>query len=478
MRLPSKIGFLPRSPAAVAVDEPALDPLIVDAISAQQGRSGAANSGWYIPVIAKFALATGLGLAWALFSLKISARWIDELALVTGTFASYLIIFSIAIVPGFMNCFLITSLLMDRRPQRKGLPDYPPITVLVAAYNEQASILGTLNSIELNEYPGPLQVIVIDDGSKDHTAAIVEGFTRDHPNFRLLRQPKNQGKAHALNAGLAQVKTNLVVTVDGDCYAFVHSLRHLVERIVNDPPGTAAVAGAVHVRNSRKNWVTATQEWDYFHGIAAVKRMQSLYQGTLVAQGAFSIYQAAVLREAGGWSQTVGEDIVLTWDILKRGYRVGYAEDAVLFTNAPESVGALVRQRERWSRGMIEAFKKHWQLLFQPKLRTVFIWWNLSFPIMDLVFTFVFIPGLVAALFGYYLLAGPMTLLVLPVTMMVNLVMYQIGQRMFGHQALKVRRNIGGFFLYVLMYSIIMQPACVLGYFKELLNIKKTWGTK
>jgi biofilm PGA synthesis N-glycosyltransferase PgaC len=62
--------------------------------------------------------------------------------------------------------------------------------------------------------------------------------------------------------------------------------------------------------------------------------------------------------------------------------------------------------------------------------------------------------------------------------MMVNLVMYQIGQRMFGHQALKVRRNIGGFFLYVLMYSIIMQPACVLGYFKELLNIKKTWGTK
>lgn len=427
---------------------------------------------------AKFAIAMVLALAWAGLSIVISARWLNELATIFGFIPALVIIVSIAILPGFMNCFLIASLVMDRRPPRKPLASYPPITVLVAAYNEAESILSTLTSIELNEYPGSVKIVVIDDGSRDATARLVAEFAEAHANVTLLRMPENRGKAHALNAGLATVDSEFVVTVDADCYAFAHALQHLLERMLNDPPDTAAVAGAVHVRNSRKNWVTATQEWDYFHGIAAVKRMQSLYQGTLVAQGAFSVYRAAVLREVGGWSQTVGEDIVLTWDILKRGYRVGYAEDAVLFTNAPETVRGLIRQRERWSRGMIEAFKKHWQLLFKPKLRTVFIWWNLTFPMMDIVYTLVFIPGLIAALFGYFLIAGPMTLWVLPVAAMVNAVMYNIGHAMFGMQSLKVRRNIGGFLLYVLTYAIIMQPACVLGYMKELFNWEKTWGTK
>ncbi len=432
----------------------------------------------YFPVRLKFLIASALAVIWATLSMMISVKWLHELATIFGFFPALLIIVSIAILPGFMNCFLIASLVMDRRPRRKPLTVYPPITVLVAAYNEAVSIRSTLTSIEVNEYPGELSIIVIDDGSKDDTAAIVKEYADAHANTTLLRQAKNTGKANALNAGLALVHTDLVITVDGDCYAFAHAIQNLVERMVNDPPGTAAVAGAVHVRNSRKNWVTATQEWDYFHGIAAVKRMQSLYQGTLVAQGAFSIYRTSVLREVGGWSQTVGEDIVLTWDILKRGYRVGYAEDAVLFTNAPETVLALIRQRERWSRGMIEAFKKHWQLLFQPKLRTVFIWWNLTFPVMDVVYTLVFIPGLIAALFGYFLIAGPMTLLVLPVAAVVNGVMFNIGRSMFGTQSLEVRRNIGGFLLYVLTYAIIMQPACVLGYIKEIFNREKIWGTK
>ena len=93
----------------------------------------------------------------------------------------------------------------------------------------------------------------------------------------------------------------------------------LVERYLSDPPNTRAVAGTMLVRNSRANWVTRAQEWDYFHGIAAIKRVQSLYQGTLVAQGAFSIYDRATLIEVGGWADCVGEDIVLTWAMLREG---------------------------------------------------------------------------------------------------------------------------------------------------------------
>jgi biofilm PGA synthesis N-glycosyltransferase PgaC len=448
----------------------------VDATPANEAQ--ARPRGLYLPVRAKFAIAMTLALAWMAASAFVALPWIRELGSVFGLPLAILVIASIAILPGFMNSFLIASLLMDRRPSRKELGSYPPVTILVAAYNEEASIVSTLQSIGLNRYPGGLRVIVIDDGSKDGTAALVEAFATTHSWVELLRQPVNRGKAHALNAGLARVATRLTITVDADCYAYAHAIRHLVERMEADPAGTAAVAGAVHVRNSRKNWITATQEWDYFHGIAAVKRMQSLYQGTLVAQGAFSVYRTDVLREAGGWAQTVGEDIVLTWHILRLGYRVGYAEDAIMFTNAPETLRALVRQRERWSRGMIEAFKKHWPLLFQARLRTTFIWWNLTFPVMDLVYTFFFIPGIVAALFGYFWVVGPMTLLVLPITALVNGVMFLIGRSMFRDQTLRVRRNWRGFLLYILAYSVVMQPACVLGYTKEMFNLRKSWGTK
>lgn len=247
---------------------------------------------------------------------------------------------------------------------------------------------------------------------------------------------------------------------------------------MNDPENTASVAGSVLVRNSRYNFVTKIQEWDYFHGIAAVKRLQSLYQGTLVAQGAFSLYKTSVLKEVGGWPDKVGEDIVLTWAILAKGYRVGYAEDACLFTNAPTTWKQFIGQRQRWSRGLIEAFKEHWRLLLKRRMTTLFIWWNAMFPYMDLVYTFAFIPGIVLALFGHYFIAGPLTLLVLPLAMVVNYIMYGIQNRMFRSQGLKVRRNIFGFVFYALFYSLVLQPACVVGYLKELLFRKKSWETK
>jgi biofilm PGA synthesis N-glycosyltransferase PgaC len=224
--------------------------------------------------------------------------------------------------------------------------------------------------------------------------------------------------------------------------------------------------------------VTRSQEWDYFHGIAAIKRVQSLYQGTLVAQGAFSLYDRATLIEVGGWPECVGEDIVLTWALLKAGYRVGHSEDACLFTNAPATAGQFLRQRQRWARGMIEAFKHHPRLLLKPQLPTFFIYWNLLFPWLDLAFTIGFIPGLALALFGHYWIVGPMTLALLPLTLLMNFVMFSVERKMFDLHGLKVRRNPQGFLIYALCYSLLLQPACLLGYLAELFNARKHWGTK
>lgn len=444
---------------------------------ASAGGSAGRGRGRYIPVRRKFGISLGAGLAWMAFSIVAADAWIHDLSRVTGSAVAYLAIYGIAVIPGFMNAFLVASLLLDRRPPiRDVAAQLPGITILVAAYNEEDNIVSTIQSISLQHYPGPMQVVVINDGSTDGTAAKLA--TLSFPWLQVLNLQRNVGKANALNEGLKLARWNLTITVDGDSYLYRDALRNLVGRYLSDPPNTRAVAGAVLVRNSRKNMVTAIQEWDYFHGIAAIKRLQSLYQGTLVAQGAFSVYDTAVLRALGGWPHTVGEDIVLTWAILERGHRVGFAENACLFTNAPDTWKQFIRQRQRWSRGLIEAFKSHWRLLFKPRMTTLFVWWNLLFPYMDLAYTLAFIPGLVLALFGVFWIAGPMTLLVLPMAMLVNYLMYSIQVRMFTDQGLKVRRNIIGFFFYAFCYSLVLQPACVVGYVQEFVSRTKNWGTK
>lgn len=437
----------------------------------------------YIPVHAKFTLALCFAIAWAALSIVLSLRWLADLADIVSWPMALIIIGFIAYVPGFMNAFMIGTIVLDRRPPHAPPAVYPPVTILVACFNEALNIGDTLNSLARQDYPGRFEIIVLNDGSDDDTVLVAARAVgrlkaRSRGAFRLMNFEVNAGKSTVLNRGLAFATHDLVATVDGDCWLRPDALRRIVERLLADPPGTEAVAGAVLVRNSRRNILTRAQEWDYFHGIAAVKRMQSMYHGTLVAQGAFSLYTRRGLETVGGWPPCVGEDIVVTWALLKAGYRVGYAEDALVFTNVPHEFKQFARQRRRWSRGLIEAFKAHWPLLFKWRLSTLFIWWNLFFLPLDLVYTFAFIPGLILALFGLYWIAGPLTLLVLPLAAVWNGFIYRVQRKMFRAQGMRVRANADGFLFYVFAYSLLMQPVCVGGYFAELAGLRKNWGTK
>jgi biofilm PGA synthesis N-glycosyltransferase PgaC len=432
----------------------------------------------YIPIAVKFWICLGFAAVWMALSIWLSQPWLHDLGQLTHPWlAAYLIGF-IAIFPGFINAFVLMALLVDQRPRIRPVTAYPDITLLVAAYNEAGSIAETVHSVFTQDYPGRMHVFVINDGSRDATADQVRALLPLYPDLRLIDMPRNQGKSHALNKGLQECTTDLVLTLDADCLVWHDGLKNIVGRYLSDPPETRAVAGLVLIRNSRDNWITRTQEWDYFLGIAATKRVQSLFQGTLVSQGAFSVYDRATVAALGGWPHVVGEDIVLTWRILAQGHRVGYAENAAVFTRCPDTVKGFVRQRQRWSRGMIEAFKATPGLLVKPRLTLLYIWWNLMFPFMDLAYTVGFLPGLVLAMFGYYWLVGPMTLALLPLSAVFTWVMYRAAKKSFDELGLKVRRNPSGFVIYSLAYTLILQPACVWGYAVELLGLRKTWGTK
>jgi poly-beta-1,6-N-acetyl-D-glucosamine synthase len=430
----------------------------------------------YVSVTAKFLVAQVFALGWLGVSVLLSLPWVGELAAAITTVPAVAVICLVAYLPGWLVAFLAVSLLLDRQPPLRRSHPTTPVTVLVAARNEADRIQETLSYIARQDYPGPVEVLVVDNGSSDGTRAVAEAYgAATGQRVRCIDEPR-PGKSHALNTGLGAVATELVITLDADTLLHPQAIRQLVARLLNAPSDVQAVAGSVLVRNSRDSLWTRMQEWDYFLGIASVKRMQGLYQGTLVAQGAFSLYRTEALLEAGGWPDAIGEDIVLTWQLMRRGARVYYEPSAVAFTAAPTRLLHLARQRARWARGMIEGIRSvrpwnqpRWLLRFLTAI-------DLLIPALDVAYTLVWLPGLALAATGRYWIVGPYTLAVLPLTLVVNAILYRFQRRrVFNLLGLRVRRNALGFLGFVLAYQVLMSPIAVAGYGQELLGLHRRW---
>jgi biofilm PGA synthesis N-glycosyltransferase PgaC len=424
----------------------------------------------------KFILVLTLSFLWFILCVFLSGYWVEYLSRAIGLIPAMVVVLFIALIPGFMNFFLTLSYLLNKRPTTRLLEKYPGISILIAAYNEEQCITSTLESVIRQVYPGEFEIIVIDDGSQDQTVELIKPFL-DLSNVRFI-QGQHAGKANALNLGLQYCQYDLVATIDADTYLLDDSLYQLVARLVSESSNTVAVAGSVHLKNGDVNYLTKLQWWDYFNAIQAVKHVQSFFKGTLVAQGAFSLYKKAVLVELGGWPDAIGEDIVLTWKMLALGYETSYAEDAIVFTNAPESYKKFFYQRSRWARGLLEAFRMNPKILLQRRLSTFMIYWNLLFPIMDFAYLFILTPGIIAAFFGYYYIAGPMTLAVLPLAVLQNLIFSKSQRKIFKLHGLSARKNSFTFVFYLLFYNFFMCPACVHGYVSYWLGLRKIWGTK
>jgi biofilm PGA synthesis N-glycosyltransferase PgaC len=430
----------------------------------------------YIPLKLKLVFVALVSLSWVGFSLWLAIPWIDQLGQsITIPLAAGLIA-GIAIIPGYLNAHLISSLLFDRAPRLRFDLDFPAITLIVACFNEENVIEETLDYACTQDYPGELQILVADDGSQDETVARASLCAEIDPRISV-KSFSHGGKANTLNRALMEVDTPLVATVDADTLLMPQALKRCVARLLVSPEHTVAVAGAVFVRNSRKNLLTQAQEWDYFLGIASIKRQQGLFQGTLVAQGAFSVYKTEPVKEVGGWPDRIGEDIVLTWAMMNKGAGVTYEKTAVAFTDAPENAKAFAKQRRRWARGMIEGLREFGPALIKGRrayAHSVIV--DYVFPYVDFVYSIAFPVGIVLALgFQNYAIIGPLTLLVLPLNMILSGIMYKLSRDSFHEVGLRVRRNIKGFFGYLLLYQLFMSPISVVGYVQELFRTKRNW---
>ena len=272
-----------------------------------------------MPVSAKFVVAVVAALAWLGAAVALSIPWQHQLSQHIGVVGAWVVIALLAFLPGFLVAFLAASLLLDRQPQLRVRNPTTGVTIVIAARNEEAGIADTIRYATRTDYDGPVTIVLADNGSTDRTCAVARATAVELGIDLVVTHEATPGKAHALNRALDAVTTAYVITVDADTLLHPEALRRLVSRLETAPEDTVAVAGSVLVRNSRQNFLTRMQEWDYFLGIAAVKRVQGLYQSTLVAQGAFSLYRTEHVRDIGGWPDAIGEDIVVTWRLMAGG---------------------------------------------------------------------------------------------------------------------------------------------------------------
>jgi biofilm PGA synthesis N-glycosyltransferase PgaC len=434
------------------------------------------RSKWYVSVAAKFWISVIFAALWVAGSVWLSLPWIRDLRGYVGEAGAIAIVGLVAYVPALLMAFMAMSLLLDRQPALKVSQSGTGVTIVIAARNEAGAIAQTVQSAIRTDYTGPVTFMLADNGSTDLTCAIATRAAAELGVELVVVHEPAPGKANALNHALRLVETPLVVTLDADTLLHAEALRRLVARMESAPPDTVAVAGAVMIRNSRANLLTRMQEWDYFLGIAAVKRMQGMYQSTLVAQGAFSLYRTDELRRVGGWPDAIGEDIVVTWRLLETGDRVLTEPTAIAFTDAPIRVSHFMRQRARWARGMIEALRSvpPWR---QRRVLSRFVAGiDLLIPLLDIGYGLIWVPGVVLALFGFPIIVGTWTLAVLPITLLVygGLRRYQ-RRRIFAPLQLKVRHNPLGYIAFILGYQLLCSMASLAGYAQELAGARRRW---
>ena len=290
----------------------------------------------------------------------------------------------------------------------------PPIALLAPAYNEAMTIAESVRSLLSVRYPD-FEIIVINDGSKDDTLKIlIETFameltrardfqlTTKHQTIRglytsqvhprlLVVDKENGGKSDALNAGLNLATAPIVCSMDADSLLEPDSLLRAVQPFLEDPERVVAVGGSVRVANgctiadgrivkigAPKNLLALMQTVEYLRAFLMARLAWSEVGALTIISGAFGLFRRTAVLEVGGYTHgTVGEDMELVIKLhrhfcdAKRPYRIAFAPEPVCWTEAPENLKILSRQRARWHRGALEVFDRHRAMAFNPKYGAV-----------------------------------------------------------------------------------------------------------
>lgn len=283
----------------------------------------------------------------------------------------------------------------------------PGVSIIVPAYNEEINAVRTVESLLQQDYPN-MQIVFVDDGSKDSTFKTVSDFFAGTPNVQVVTKP-NGGKATALNYGINIATNDYVVCIDADTQLKKDAVSQLMRKFYSAPgkPEVGAVAGNVKVGNEI-NLVTRWQSIEYTTSQNFDRSAFDYLNCITVVPGAIGAFKKEAVIKAGGFTtDTLAEDCDLTMRMHRNGYRIANCRQAISYTEAPESFKQFLKQRFRWSFGVMQSFWKHRDAFLNPKYKNFgmvamphILIFQMILPVLAPLADLVLILSLVAAGFG------------------------------------------------------------------------------
>ena len=351
----------------------------------------------------------------------------------------------------------------------------PFVSIIIPVFNEAKIIERSVKSLLKLDYPN-YEIIIVNDGSTDNTKEVAEaliGFSKGvHKEVKisLINKP-NGGKPSALNLGIKMSNAEFILCMDGDSLLTPSSLKMAVRHFVN--PEIGAVAGNVKVLN-RGKFFTDLQALEYLEGLNMARSAQSSIKLVNIIPGPIGLFRKKAIISAGFYaSDTFAEDADLTLRILSKGWKINYEPKSISFTEAPVKLQQLLKQRYRWTRGILQSIRKHKRLLINPtiKFSDTFILWSMFYealvwPPMNLAAHLFFI--IAALVFGFttlifYWWAG--------------LALLDIVAALYCVAAEKEEFRLIGYAIFYRMIFILIIDICkTMSTIEEFLGIKMTWG--
>ncbi len=318
-----------------------------------------------------------------------------------------LVIFLFVLLIRYFGILFMAYFYLNRYTHEKKDNYFPFVSIIVPVYNEGKVLWASVKSLLDLDYPN-YEIIIVNDGSTDNTAKIAEslvGYQQGRTSLvkvSLINKP-NGGKAKALNAGIQYSEAQFILCMDGDSQLSTNTLRMAVRHFVD--PAVGAVAGNVKVQN-RKKMLTDLQALEYLEGLNMPRSAQGFLKMVNIIPGPIGVFRKIALRDSGFYSSdTFAEDADITLKILADGWKIVYEPNAIAYTEAPATLYQLLKQRYRWTRGILQAIRKHKSHLYNPTINfnNTLILWSMFYealiwPAMNIFVNLFFI--IVAVVYG------------------------------------------------------------------------------
>ena len=348
----------------------------------------------------------------------------------------------------------LTSLIFYRRNERDPLvPDVdaklPFVSVVVAAYCEEAVIERTLSALLAMDYPR-FEIVVVDDGSTDRTAEIVRPYV-EGGRVRLVEKRINEGKAMALNDAIPVLRGEIVTIVDADIQPGPDTLRHLVTHFRHGR--VAAVAGNPQVTNTA-SLLAKVQATEFASIVSVLRRAQRVWGRILTVSGAICAFRKGAMVDVGLFDPEMAtEDIALTWKLQRRFYDVRYEPRAVVSMQVPETFRGLYTQRKRWATGLAQVLHHNVPMFLDWRTRR--LWPVFIEAILSVAWAYTAVTMIAFWAISYSVGLQPLGANPLPnfwgmVIATVALVQLAVGVWLERHY----NRRIGRFYLWAAMYPL------------------------